>query len=179
MCFDNNPMFIASNDGQGSSDSHYPLKGKTHYDVRAKEDELNAYAATLPKRLFHSLELAQSLDSLVAEAVNQALAKKQLTSLLKNKFVFTVQGKEGIFQTVRVLRSPNLPASHQAVAITEPSPEQITSFKARHKVRELLNEMTPEQALDVFISGGKLPALKHLEAIATQEDLAPTVRNGI
>lgn len=87
VCIDGVPAFEVSNRGNGGCDDHHPLKGQTYEQMRAKIEEVQAYAKTLPNEPKYNLEM--DLDLLVGNAFEEWLTTRDLKKMLKAKLLFT------------------------------------------------------------------------------------------
>jgi len=84
-----------SNEGYGGAD---------RFSDHAAEDELNAYAKTLPPRTYEwdgkTHEFDQTADSLVQEILGEHLSRKQLQRVMRDKVVYLKDGK--LWQTTAI-----------------------------------------------------------------------------
>jgi hypothetical protein len=117
-----------SNEGYGGAD---------RFSDHSAEDELNAYAKTLPPSTYEwdgkTHEFSQSAESLVQEILSEHLSRKQLQRIMRNKVVYLKDGK--LWQTTAI-KSADTRADYIA-----------------HRLREgrtVLNALPIDEAVRIF-----------------------------
>jgi len=125
--------------GEVSNDGH---GGCHRYSSREVEKRLDAYAKTLPpiKVDWRPEGMQQTADRLIGRALDHALMVRDLKLLLKDRLVFTRDGK--VHQTNR------LPPDALAQALANPA-RALAQFKAT----ALLNALPFDEALALFVAG--------------------------
>lgn len=86
---------IVSNDGHGGGDRFDGLGGRGWSDIA----ELNKrIAATIPPYTYEDRSLPYDLELICADLVNDWLARRDFTKLMRTKVLFTKPGEVGIWQ---------------------------------------------------------------------------------
>lgn len=130
---DGKKVGTVENDGHGGSDLIHP---------RELEQQLQAYADTLPTHEFHGMTLPESPESILQGLLYDHLDKRALTRDLKNRFVFTkADGK--VYQTKKL--SPDV------VTAMKGDPALLAS-KLKDSVA-ILNLLPFDQALGLYRAG--------------------------
>lgn len=138
VCINGIPAFIASNDGHGGCDRYDPLKGQTYEQMRAKVAEVEAYAKTLPKKKYHSMELEESAESLVGDALNAHLREKDAARLFgktKDRVVLVDGGK--VFTCYKNLVPAQMARAIELVRQKYPAATIINTLTRESGVAEL------------------------------------------
>jgi hypothetical protein len=127
VVIDDRPSGAVRNDGRG---------GANFYDPRDLEDQLEAYAKTLPPlppdpKMGIIEPLAMSADLFVGELLHRELGRKDLRRLLKGRVVTIKDGK--VYQTAV------LPKAELTARLAKPSADVV------------LNLLPEDEALDLFL----------------------------
>ena len=103
VCLDGVPSIEASNDGRGGSTFLHDLPNKD-----GSVDKLEAYAATLPKKVCdwmvntlnkdEPFSYEQDAESLVNDALEAHLLEKELKTKLRKATFFTIPSKQGVYK---------------------------------------------------------------------------------
>lgn len=144
VLLDGVPCFSASNDGQGGCDHYVPLKGQSRADFDAKLKQVTDYAASLPPVRIYGEDHPMHIELLIGKEVAKKLEQQDLKRLLKKNLVFTSNDPEK--PGIRVTKLKLQPGQSTENLV----PAQVAIFKAKLKVKNLLNELPFEKAFEIY-----------------------------
>lgn len=132
---------IVSNDGNGGDNMWEELHG-----FRGIREKITAYAkATKPttKKVLGDQEYTfePDADSWIHELMDRLESSKKLKRLLGQKLVFTSSDGKGVF-TAKV--------KNTSLKMALANPAFVKAAREAHSIKDLLNEMPFDKALDIF-----------------------------
>jgi hypothetical protein len=144
-CFQADVYIDGRREGQVSNEGH---GGAHRIHPNALEDRLNAHAAALPRRLSDpscpdSVSYQPTGEDLLTDALDRALAERDLKRLLRTRLVFLREAK--VYQTARM--APDALASAVADLAT----------RGKLRAEALLNALPFNAALDLYAAHAATP----------------------
>ena len=147
VCIDGVPSFGTSNHGTGGCNDVFPLKGQTFAQARENKENLDAYAANLPRIFYPELppingvpfSMRQTAETLVGDALQEIQRQKDAKRILAklSKKVLKLQGGK---------------LTESNVAPTGKLAEWIAFFAAKYPDAVILNQCTPARAAEIILN---------------------------